>query len=119
MESAHQLADGFHALGLKAGDVMVFQIPHWAESLAAFIAALKLGIILVPVVHIYGPSELAYILRASKARALMMPDQWRHIDYAARVEALGNLPDLGTSLSSVMARCRGLWSGGRDFWTRR
>jgi acyl-coenzyme A synthetase/AMP-(fatty) acid ligase len=79
---------------LTAGDVLVLQMPNWAEGMAAFIAALKLGIVLVPVVHIYGASELSYILRVTQARALMLPDRWRKIDYAARLEALENRPSL-------------------------
>ena len=94
LESARRIADGLHALGLKAGDVLIFQMPNWAESMAAYIATVKIGVILVPVVHIYGASELSYILRATRAKALMLPDRWRNINYAARVEALGDLPDL-------------------------
>jgi acyl-coenzyme A synthetase/AMP-(fatty) acid ligase len=94
LREADQVAAGLHRLGLRSGDVLVLQMPNWAEGMAAFLAALKLGVVLVPVVHIYGPAELRYILRVTQARALMLPDRWRKIDYAARVGAFDDVPSL-------------------------
>ena len=53
---------------------------------------MRLGLVLVPVVHIYGPVELSYILRATRAKALVVPSRWRNIDFQARVASLGDLP---------------------------
>jgi acyl-CoA synthetase (AMP-forming)/AMP-acid ligase II len=91
---SERVARAFHALGLRAGDVIVSQLPNWAEGMETALAALKLGLVQVPVVDIYGPAELSFILRATKARAFVMPASWRNIDFAARVAALADLPDL-------------------------
>jgi acyl-CoA synthetase (AMP-forming)/AMP-acid ligase II len=59
-----------------------------------FLAALRLGLVFVPVVDIYGPAELGYILRTSAARALVVPSRWRNVDFAARVRDLDDAPAL-------------------------
>jgi acyl-CoA synthetase (AMP-forming)/AMP-acid ligase II len=89
-----KVAAGLHALGLRAGDIVVSQTPHWQEGVELVLAALRLGLIVVPVVHIYGPAELGFLLRQTRARALVLPDSWSNIDYADRVARLGDLPDL-------------------------
>src|SRR6185369_3849089 len=58
------------------------------------LAALRLGLIQVPVVDIYGPTELGFILSQTRARAFVLPAAWRNFDFAARVAALADLPDL-------------------------
>jgi acyl-CoA synthetase (AMP-forming)/AMP-acid ligase II len=66
---AGRLASGLAARGIGVGDVVSFQLPNWAEAAAAFYAGALLGAVVVPIVHIYGPKELAFILRQSGARA--------------------------------------------------
>jgi acyl-CoA synthetase (AMP-forming)/AMP-acid ligase II len=91
---AERVAAGLHALGLRQGDVIVSQTPHWQEGVELVVAALRLGLVIVPVVHIYGPAELGFLIRQTRARALVLPDKWLNIDYADRVGKLGDLPDL-------------------------
>ena len=91
---SERVARAFHALGLRAGDVIVSQLPNWAEGMETALAALRLGLIQVPVVDIYGPTELAFILGETRARAFVLPAAWRNFDFAARVEALADLPAL-------------------------
>ena len=85
------LAGSFHALGLRPGDVIAMQLPNGLENAVLFQAAAMLGCTLLPIVHIYGPHELAHILRDSGAKALIVPDRWKTIDYLDR---LARLPDL-------------------------
>jgi cyclohexanecarboxylate-CoA ligase len=54
----------------------------------------QLGLVYVPVIHIYGHVELEFILRDSGAKALVIPDRWRSIDYLERLDGLGDLPAL-------------------------
>ncbi|HXC39472.1 MAG TPA: AMP-binding protein [Burkholderiales bacterium] len=93
-QDAGKIAGALAARGLRAGDVIVNQLPNCRETMLIFIAALRLGLIVVPVIHIYGANELGYILRASRAKALAMPSRWGKIDFPERVRALGDLPDL-------------------------
>jgi len=89
-----QVAAAFKARGFGSGDVIVLQVPHWRESLVAFIAAQHLGMVTVPAVSIYGPAELGFILRQSRAKVLVIPDSWRKTDYAERVRRMEDLPHL-------------------------
>ncbi|WP_374283025.1 AMP-binding protein [Novosphingobium sp.] len=88
------LAGSFHALGLRPGDVIAMQLPNSIENAVLFQAAAMLGCTLLPIVHIYGPHELAHILADSRAKALVLPDRWRGIDYLDRLARLPALPDL-------------------------
>lgn len=88
-----KLAGSFHALGLRAGDIIAMQLPNRLENAMLFQAAAALGCTLLPIVHIYGPHELAHILSDSGAKALIVPERWRNIDYLDR---LARLPELST-----------------------
>jgi acyl-CoA synthetase len=94
IDSADRLARGLRAIGLRRGDPVAMQLPTSRETAVLYLAALQIGAVLVPIVHIYGPTEVGFILRQSRARFLCVPDRWRGIDFLARVEALGSLPDL-------------------------
>src|SRR5208282_358471 len=69
-EEALGVAGGLRALGLGPGDVVAFQLPNWVEAAITFYACAMLGVTLVPIVHFYGPKEVGFILRQSRARAL-------------------------------------------------
>lgn len=89
-----RLAGAFHALGLRPGDTIAMQLPNGLENAVLFQAAAALGCTLLPIVHIYGPHELAHILADSGASALIVPDAWRGIDYLDRLARLPDLPKL-------------------------
>jgi len=82
---ARAVADALSQRGIVAGDVVAIQLPNWEEAAIAYIAVAMLGAILIPIVHIYGPKETDWILRASGARMLMCPDRWGKIDYLDRI----------------------------------
>jgi acyl-CoA synthetase (AMP-forming)/AMP-acid ligase II len=89
-----RMARALYALGVRPGDGVAVQMPNRLETAIAYRACFALGAVLTPVVHIYGASELAFILRQSRARVLIVPDRWRHIDFQARIGELGDCPDL-------------------------
>jgi len=62
------VAGGLQELGLGPGDVVAFQLPNWVEAAVTFYACAMLGVTLVPIVHFYGPKEVGFILRQSRAR---------------------------------------------------
>lgn len=93
---AHALAGALRGLGLGPGDRVAIQVPNWLEGALAFQAAMILGVVVVPVIHIYGPAEVGFILEQSGAKAFICPDRWRQIDYFERLDALdrSRLPNL-------------------------
>jgi acyl-CoA synthetase (AMP-forming)/AMP-acid ligase II len=82
-EEARLLAGGLRALGLGPGDVVAFQLPNWVEAAVTFYACAMLGVTLVPIVHFYGPKEVGFILRQSRARALVVVARIGSRDYLA------------------------------------
>lgn len=89
-----RLAGALHASGLRQGDVIALQLPHWEEAALVYQAAAALGCVILPVVPIFAEAELGFILRDAKARALFVPNVWRKVDYLERVRRIGGAPDL-------------------------
>jgi acyl-CoA synthetase (AMP-forming)/AMP-acid ligase II len=92
--TTERLASAFHHLGLRHGDRIAVMLPTWYDATLAYIAALKLGAVVIPIVAIYGAREIGFIMRQTQAKALMIPDAWRGHDYVERVAAAGDLPAL-------------------------
>jgi acyl-CoA synthetase (AMP-forming)/AMP-acid ligase II len=94
-ERGLQLAGALHALGLRKGDVFAMEMPSWMEACLTYHAATALGVVVVPIIHVYQAKEVEFILRQSRAKAFMIPDNWRGIDYLAMLEDIRpRLPDL-------------------------
>lgn len=94
-----RVAAGLRTRGFGPGDPIAFQLPNWMEAGATFYGAALLGAVIVPIVPFYGPREVAYILRESRARALVTTDAFGHNDYLRTYEAMrGDLPDLEASV---------------------
>ncbi len=87
-EEARRVAGGLRDLGLGPGDVVAFQLPNWVEGAATFYACAMLGVVLVPIVHFYGPKEVGFILRQSGARALVQVGRIGQRDYLADLATL-------------------------------
>ena len=84
--AARRMAGALRGRGIGAGDVVAFQLPNWIEAAVSFWAAALLGAVVTPIVHFYGPKEVAYILRRTGVRALVTADRFGHQDYLAALE---------------------------------
>ncbi len=87
-DRARRLAGGLASMGVEQGDVVAIWVPNWAEGAISYQAAWMIGATVVPIIHIYGPAEVGFILRQSGAKVLIVPDQWRSIDYPMHLEAI-------------------------------
>ncbi|MHB1536906.1 MAG: AMP-binding protein [Solirubrobacteraceae bacterium] len=87
-------ASALHGLGLREGDAIAVQLPNWRQSAVLYVAAATLGLVLIPIVSIYGPAEVGFILRQSGSRALVMPSSHRRIDASRDIARLGETPAL-------------------------
>jgi len=72
--------------GVRPGEAVAFQLPNWREAVVSFAALALGGYVLVPIVHIYGRKEVAFILEESGAAAYISPLAFGHVDYGAIVE---------------------------------
>lgn len=92
---SRRAAGGLVRLGIGPGDVVAVQCPNWVEGMAMLAGALRIGAVITPIVHIYGPAELGYILRQSGARVLLTPDRFRGHDYRdALADLVADMPNL-------------------------
>lgn len=95
VDRARRLASALRARGLRAGDVISFQLPNWHETLAINLAAARLGLVCNPIVPIYRDAELRHILRDARSKLYFIPSVFRSMDYAAMAARLRpDLPDL-------------------------
>ncbi|MGB5948778.1 MAG: AMP-binding protein [Parvibaculum sp.] len=102
LRQAHALAATLRQRGLKAGDVLSFQLPNWYETAILNVAASLGGFIVNPIVPIYRDAEVGFILKNSRTRALFIPERFRSIDYLEMVERLK--PDLPELRDVVLVR---------------
>jgi acyl-CoA synthetase len=93
---ARRLVTALTDAGLEPGAVVAFQLPNWREAVVAFYGLAMGGYVLVPIVHIYGPKEVRFILGQSNARAYISADCYGHVDYLDIVDGAPPeaLPDL-------------------------
>ena len=106
---AMRLLGVLRAEGLEAGDVVAFQLPNWREAVVAFYALAMGGYVLVPIVHIYGPKEVRFILAECGARAYISADQYGHVDYLDIIDGAAPeaLPRLTLHVVTGAAAARG------------
>jgi len=91
---ALRTAAALHRLGLRAGDVLAVQLPNWPETASLYFGAAALGLVLLPIVPTYGPSEVSFILRDANAKAFVMPARHRRADAVRDLARLGEQPSL-------------------------
>jgi acyl-CoA synthetase (AMP-forming)/AMP-acid ligase II len=95
LAQADQLAAAFHAIGLKPGDVISFQLPNWIEAVVINVAACIAGLVVNPIVPIYRESEVRYILRDARPKLFFIPERFRNFEYPAMAARLrADLPGL-------------------------
>lgn len=95
LTQARRLAASLRARGLRAGDVISFQLPNWYETLVLNLAAARLGLVCNPIVPIYREAELRHILRDARSRLYFVPSTFRSIDYVAMARRMrADLPEL-------------------------
>jgi acyl-CoA synthetase len=84
-DEARRLVSLLQDLGVEPGDAVAFQLPNWREAVVSLAALALGGYVVVPVVHIYGRKEVAFILQQSGAVAYISPLAYGHVDYGAIV----------------------------------
>ncbi|BBX26980.1 hypothetical protein GCM10009632_12500 [Mycolicibacterium alvei] len=81
---SQDVAAGLQRLGIGTGDVVAVQLTNRLECAIAYGAVLMRGATLIPIVHMYGPSEVGFILAESRAKVLIMPARFRSLSYLNR-----------------------------------
>jgi acyl-CoA synthetase (AMP-forming)/AMP-acid ligase II len=87
VSDAEQVAAAFQARGIGPGDVVAVQLPGSYEGAVIQTAVAMCGAVLLPVVMIYGPREMEFVLRRSGAAAVVVPAEHRGRRHADAVLA--------------------------------
>lgn len=82
---ARAVAAGLQRLGVGPSDVVAVQLTNRLECVIAYQAVLLCGAVLVPVVHVYGPKEVGFILTESRAKVFIMAAHFRSTVYLDRI----------------------------------
>jgi len=93
-ERVDRLAKGLLAIGMKPGDhlgIWARNVPDW---LTFMFATAKIGVVLVTVNPVYKSHELAYVIKQSDMKALVIIDAFRDVDYVQIVRGL--VPEAST-----------------------
>lgn len=92
--TAKAVAAGLQGMGIGPGDAVAVQLTHRLECAVAYQAVLLCGAVLVPIVHIYGPAEVGFILSESRAKLLIIPARFRTTSHVDRAAVYSALPEL-------------------------
>ena len=95
VSDAAKVAGALQAKGISRGDVVAVQLPGSYEGAVIQVAVALCGAVLLPVVMIYGPREMDFVLRRSGATAVVLPREYRGRPHAGAVlDGLTSLPAL-------------------------
>ena len=95
VRDAESLAAALADRGLRAGDVISFQLPNWMEAVVIDLAASILGLVVVPIIPIYRDAEVAFMLADCGAKVVFAPGEYRGFDFSAMMQRLHpQLPQL-------------------------
>src|SRR6202020_1604600 len=88
LEASDRAAAALTGLGVMPGEPVAFQLPNRLEFLAIALGTLRVGAVCEPLMPIFREHELVFMLRASAARVLFVPDRFRGRDHAAMARDL-------------------------------
>ncbi|MGI8335551.1 class I adenylate-forming enzyme family protein [Actinomadura scrupuli] len=94
-EHAGRVAAGLAGRGVAAGTPVTWQLPTTVEALVLTAALARLGAVQNPVMPVYGARDLAFVVRQTGARLLVVAPEW-------------NGRDLGTPARELAAGMPGL-----------
>ncbi len=78
---AERLALWMQRAGLEPGDVVSIQLPGWAEFTLIYIACLKTGAVVNPIIAAYRGHELSHIIASCQPKLIFMPMEFRRFSY--------------------------------------
>ena len=78
---AYRLAAELRRMGVQQGDRVLAQLPNWNEFVVIYLAAIRAGAVLVPIMPIYRHDEVGYILQRSEAKVAFTAGVFRNFDH--------------------------------------
>jgi len=87
--AANKLGNGLKSLGVRQEDRVIIQMPNCPEVFQAFQAVWKIGAVIVPVNHLVGAEETAFIYKDSGANTVITAPEYLDKVRAAQVKVPG------------------------------
>ncbi len=121
-----RLACALAAQGVQRGDVVAVQLPNWWHYAALYIACVRIGAVINPLMPVFRERELEYMLGFAEAKLWVVPREFRGFDYPAMAASLrGVLPklekvfvvggaDAASSFEAVLLEARAAVEGGLE-----
>jgi len=75
-------------LGVEPGETVAYQLPNWGEFVILTLACMKIGTISCALMPIFREREIGFALRRSKARVLVVADEFRGRRHADEIAAM-------------------------------
>lgn len=92
---AYRLGTALRAMGVRAGDRVVVQLPNWAEFVVTYLAIARIGAITVPIMPVHRQAEVGYVLKNSQAVVAVTAGIFRKFNYQQMFRELrADCPDL-------------------------
>ena len=121
-----RVARALKAARIERGDHVAVWVPNHIEWILLWLAANSIGAVIVAINTRYKTEEVAYILRQSDAKLLVMVGEFAGIDYLAMLARLReeDLPELhevvviGTPEWDAFLDAPAMWKNGMWFITR-
>jgi cyclohexanecarboxylate-CoA ligase len=111
LKASDRAAAALLGLGVSPGEPVALQLPNRLEFLAIALGTLRVGAVCEPLMPIFREHELQFMLRASAARVLFVPDRFRGHDHAAmatelqsRLPALEHVVVMGDGYADLLQR---------------
>ena len=86
--AVERCAAGLLELGIREGTTVSWQLPTRFETVVLSAALARLGAIQNPIIPIYGAREVGAMLDQVGSEWLVVPGEWRGVDYGAMAEQL-------------------------------
>ena len=83
-----RMALGLVSLGIAPGDVVAAQLPNHWQFTALYLACVRIGAVLNPLMPIFRHRELTYMLAFAEAKAVIVPRVFRAFDYPQMIAEL-------------------------------
>jgi cyclohexanecarboxylate-CoA ligase len=86
-DRAEAMAAGLHALGVREGTAVTWQLPSTIRTIVLTAALARLAALQNPILHIYREREIAVVLRGTRPSLFVHPGEWRGTDFGAQAAA--------------------------------
>jgi len=86
-DECERVAAVFHGLGVQAGEPVAWMLPTRLDAYVLAGALARLGAVQVPLIPILREREVAFVLRQTGARWLVVPGTWRGFDFRTMAAA--------------------------------